>query len=250
MVDNRLTSIINNRTCFVYAHGSSLSEIEEKIVQYKNNDICHCSLNYFSLIEDHILSKINKHLDIVYDSSTVAPSFQSSFDNVRIPRLQTFLNRKENNLFISTKGLMQRDIYISGYTKFYEINKDKILLVDDFKINLNVPNSLTLLIASLVLGGASKILLFGCDGYRGNQESNINSFYKPELQAKERLIAVGNTSNSDIILDTNNFELKFWEKILQYCEQYGIVCPPIYNCSSKSIYNHIKKIDVTQIMEN
>jgi len=57
-----------------------------------------------------------------------------------------------------------------------------------------------------------KIVLFGYDGYWGNYQENINSFYRPEDIAIERKYAVGNTVDSDVAKDTTNFNSYFWNK--------------------------------------
>ena len=115
---------------------------------------------------------------------------------------------------------------------------------------MEVPNSLTLLIGLMAISGAKKIILFGVDGYKGKHEDNLQSFYKPELQKQERILAEGGENRTGIVQDTSNFENKFMRHYKAYCVRYSVDPPTeIINCSPISIYKIFKKVNYDEIKE-
>jgi len=233
-----LTNIIQNRTVAICAHGKSLEILEERITELKDYNICWASLNLFTIVEDYILSKIDKKLDLMLDSSTIAQQLMKRFEEERrIPRLEKFLSRPEKNLWLTTEGLLRDQLRPLGYGEFLERFRHKILVLDKVYYPMHVPNSVSLLICAAAIGGAKKIVLFGYDGYWGTYQENINSFYKPEEIAIERQYSIGNTIDSDISKDTTNFNNYFWGIYLKWCAKYEIKPVEIFNCSSDSLYN-------------
>jgi len=248
---NALKKIINNRTCFILAHGKSIEKLEEKIVDLKKYNICYVSLSLFNVIEEFILSKINKHLDIVFDSATVSDSFLVNYEKVRLNRLSKFLERKENNLWITTFGIERDSIRGLNNNWFLEKHQNKMFIVDyifpsSLRGNLmSVPNSVCLLIASLLYGGAKKIILFGFDGCL-KQENNLDTYYKPEYHKEEHLLATGKEGNTGLYRDTLNFQQVFPILLHQYRNLFKNNAE-ILNCSPNSAYTVIKKISYEEL---
>lgn len=238
-----LYNIIRNRPVAVLAHGKSLETLEKNIQQYKHLDICWVSLNLFTMVEDFILKKINKQLDIVLDCASVAVSFYQKYNAIRIPRLDSYLNRTNNNLWITTLGLIRDEIKPINQDFIYR-HFHKTLMIDElvYPQMLDVPNSITLLLCTMAIGKAQKIIIFGLDGYNGKYEDNINSFYKPELHKQERLLAVGSIQASGVPRDTSDFNNRFIKIFKEYCKNYNINPPLMVNCSPNSVYTVIPKI--------
>jgi hypothetical protein len=249
---SKLTNIINNRIVCIMVHGASIERLEDTIESLKDYNLCWASLGLFTTMEDYILNKINKKLDIVMDCSTVAEHLQENYEeNIRLPRIQGFLERNMDNLWITTHGLI-RDVVSKRRPQWLEIYKDKIFEVDNLfpKDNLSfymsVPNSLTLFTAAIIAGQASKIILFGCDGYI-DSANNLHTYYKAMLQRKERYNALGYTTDDGIVRDSKNFELRFDGWLENYKKLFNNNME-IVNCSPNSIYTHIKKIDYYQLL--
>lgn len=245
-----IETIINNRVVCVMVPGKSIEELENKIEEYRDCDICWVSLNLFTVMEDYILSKINKKLDIILDCSTVAESLSSQFERIRLPRIEDFLKRSDNNLWLTTHGFI-RDIVTIHKPNWLSLYDNKIMIIDSIfpKDNIaqymSVPNSLTLLIACLVAGKAKKIILFGLDGCK-TTSNNISTYYKPEMQAKDKILAVGDVKDVGIPRDSNNFEIKFTQLFNTYKSLFNHELE-IYNCSPNSEYNCITKINYDQV---
>ena len=164
---HKLKVLINDRPVAILAHGKSIKELENYIEKFQKYDICWTSLGVFNMMEDFILSKINKKLDIVYDSATVSGGLLEYYETkVRLPRIREFVTRNVNNVWITTEGVIKDSVYKYD-PALYLHNKDKITIVDRLFFArrpadyMDVPNSLTLLIASMLAGNCSKIILFG-----------------------------------------------------------------------------------------
>ncbi len=65
----RLRRVINKRPVAIILHGPSVTELEERITELDDCDICYFSLNAFRVPEKHILQKINRNLSIVMYSA-------------------------------------------------------------------------------------------------------------------------------------------------------------------------------------
>lgn len=251
----KLKRIINNRVVCILAHGKSIEQLEQNIEQFKDLDICWASVGLFTIMEDFILSKINKHLDIVFDCASVSESNMNYYENeVRLPRLEKFLSRNENNLWITTHGIIRDILKGLNKTDFLDKFRNKIFVVDSlFPTNtshyMSVPNSITLLIASAIAGGAKRIILFGFDGYKGDPEKGIDSYYKSEFHIQERLKALGSVIDEGINRDTINFEnnfIKIWTEYVFLFKREGKL--GIVNCSPNSCYSVIPKTDYEEVI--
>lgn len=256
---NKITEIIKGRTVAIMAHGSSIYKLEDYITKLKDYDICWTSLNQFTVMEDFILNKINKQLEIVFDTASVSSVFLDSFENnVRLPNLYNFLKRDTNNLWATSFGIIRDSVkefrpeWIAkvwqneGLGEDKGIFSDKIQIVDqlvekeEVQHLMDVPNSLCLFLATLVASNVSKIILFGVDGYK-KEECPSQVCYQPELTKEYRKAAIGNESDAGITRDTRNFEARFPSLLQWYRERFknNVL---IYNCSPNSYISVIEKI--------
>jgi len=240
-----MIKVINNKICCVLAHGKSIEKLEDFIINLKDYNICWVGIGLFTIFEEFILSKINKHLDIVFDCASVADSFLYKYENkVRLPRLEKFLEREENNLWVTTWGII-RDSVKKFKADWLIKYKSKIFVVDNIfpqnKIGfyMSVPNSVCLLIAFLLFAQAKKIILFGLDG--SLKENNIDTYYKSEYHKKEHLAALGSIGNTALKRDTLNFNNKF-PTLLNLYRQLFNNNAEIINCSPNSKITVIKNI--------
>lgn len=251
---NYLKNIINNRTVCLMAHGASIKQLETHIYDLKDKDICWVSLGVFDMMEEYILSRINKHLSIIFDCATVPHARTEHYEKMsRIPRLEPFLKRNEDNLWITSHGLI-RDSVKLYYNYFLDEFNDKILQVDDLfpphEISkwMDVPNSITLFIGALLAGNAKQIIIFGLDGYLGEIYKGIDSYYKPDLIRIERQIALGSDQDPGINRDTKGFEERFLNIFKSQQNLFNNFCP-IFNCSPSSLYEMIPKINYSQLKD-
>lgn len=251
----KLSTIINERICCVLAHGKSLYELEEKIVQLKDKDLCWIGMGQFTPSEKFILSKIDKQFDVIYDSASVSASKIEMYEtNVRLPRIDEFLNRNDKKLWITTHGIIRDSIKNINQNWFLDKHINQIVIVDELfppkeiKKWMSVPNSITLCIASLLACGASKIITFGLDGFCDEAKYIIESYYAPEWARIERTAALGSPIAHDINRDTANFRERF-PNILKDYRWFFANDASILNCSPNSVHRFPQKINYTQLLE-
>ena len=248
----KLSQIINNRTVFILSHGASIISLENTIQEYKDIDVCWVSLGLFTNMEKYILSKINRRLDIVFDCASCPDGCIKNYEmNYRFPRLKEFLNRPDNNLWITTTGL-KRDSIVPYGPEMLQYGAKTFLVDSIFPANqiglwMDVPNSLTLLIAAMIAGQAKKIFIFGMDGYANNFETKlIDTYYRPEEQLQDRLAAYGLDKETGISRDTYNFRKRFPILLKNYQRLFRNNCQ-IYNVSPGSLYQCPEKIKYEQV---
>ncbi|PIR72383.1 MAG: hypothetical protein COU42_01390 [Candidatus Nealsonbacteria bacterium CG10_big_fil_rev_8_21_14_0_10_36_24] len=61
----RLRKVINKRPVVIILPGSSVRELEQRIRELKDCDVCYLGLSGFWIIEKYILEKINRNLSVV-----------------------------------------------------------------------------------------------------------------------------------------------------------------------------------------
>ena len=249
---DKLKRIINNRVVGLIARGGSLEELEKRIEEYKDLDICWASLNLFTPAEDFILKKINKTLSIVSDCTNL--SNRDYFEpNVRRPRLERFLARQEDNL-LQISNTVIADL---EYTKQHDIlttYKDKIITIDQVFTGEGYsqdlwkapPNSITLLLASLIAGHAKKIIMFGYDGFNGDNNLAINTYYKEYLERDERVKATGRFQVGSLVTDSRDFNRR-WNDIYELYKQTYKSNTEVVNCSPSTMFTCIRRIDYDNI---
>lgn len=236
---------IKDRICAIMLPGKSITRLEEKIHDLEEYNLCWCSMTSFPMMEKFILNKINKKLDVVFECNEVK-NWQDYNLQIRIPRMDEYLKRKNNYLITSSEVLSKLNKL--NREELYYIYKNKIYVVQDCR-KVDVPNGLALFIELLTKFGAKRIILFGCDGYKGKEGEDIDTYYRPEIRAIERKIGFGTEKASHLHSDTADFEGTFYPKYNKYCEERKIKPIEIINCSPISVINIFKKVNYEQIEE-
>ena len=247
----KLSNIIRNRPAFLLLHGGSLVELEQHVHNFADADVCWVGTGLFTNHEKFITSKIGKNLDIVVDMASVPDGFRANYElNVRLPRLYDYLARPDANAWVTSHGII-RDCVNPWMPKLHQ-HDNKIMVIDDLfpKVQIgkwmDVPNSTTLAIAALLAGGASRIFIFGMDGYKGDVATGVKSYFHPETHEIERTVALGSNQDPGINRDTNNFEARFPVIRNRYYSLFGNNAP-IYNVSPNSVYTILPKIGTHQV---
>jgi hypothetical protein len=235
--------LIDNRIVAICLHGNSIEELEKRIYEFQDFNICWTSVGQWELIENHILSKINKELEITFDTAEVEKPIRFEILR-RIPRLKEYLSRSTNNFHIT-----MRHLSISGLREKIgcSIEKDyasKIIYSEDICPAYAFCVSFPLFITSLWALGAKKIILFGCDGSR---ENSINTYFHPEEVAIEKKIADNETFN--LSGDCGWVAGGFPRIIESFSRDTGMKPPEVINCSLKSIHTLYPIMSYDQTIE-
>lgn len=251
---NKLQQIINGRAVCLLAHGKSIENLESYIEKVDSPNICWMGLGLFPLFEKHILSKVNRKLDIVFDCATVPHARLDHYEPIRLGRVHEFLNRPQDNVWLTTHGLIRDSVKPYMPILIEEWYKDKIFQIDslfpssEIQKWMDVPNSMTLAIGAALAGGASKVFIFGMDGYTGDLSKGLDSYYCKEEHRKERMSALGRLEDPGINRDTGGFEGRFPKILKNYRALFGNLAP-VYNVSPVSVYTVLPKIQYEQLEE-
>jgi len=242
-----IRSLINNKIVCVTCLGNSIEELEKRIDIFKKKYVVWVGLGQFDIIQDNILTKIKSRFSIVFDTATVPEEFRKNYEvETRLPRIIKYFRDTNDSLWLTSDGLVRDSIkpYMPDLLAQYQ---HKIIVIDNMfpKNNrrnyMEVPNSVCLLIGSLLYGRPKKIIIFGLDGYDGDPKQNLISYYKPDLVLQEHLAALGQDWDPGIKRDTKEFIDRFSYHLRLYEDLFNHRCE-IYNCSPKSLYTVPQKI--------
>ncbi len=229
-----LRKIIRGRPVAILAAGPSIAELEKRIGELRQADICYFGMNSFFVQEDHILQKISKHFSVI--AAGANQGLPPVFD-----RIVGFLNRNRDNLFVSSFyesrfDLLGKDFDLKKFLREYD---EKLLFVSARTgratpssrqpLHFPIGNTLAGLILLALIGKASKIVLFGADGFC--RKDVLEHYYRPAE------ILVVPVPNEALILDTNrHFNPVLPAAVHRIYQAYGLPPVEILNCSEKSFY--------------
>jgi len=226
----RIKQKINNRTVAILSHGKSIEELEDKIYQFKDKDVCWVSFNYWQLMEEFVLSKIDKKLDIILDCAN-AETLEYE-EAIRIPFISKLLKR--NTLVLSLQKVLDGWSVIKQ--KLYQ---DRIVLLDKHFDISTVANTLVLLIYAIAQSNPKEILLFGVDGYI-EEDDGLSSYYKPDFQLFRRL-AIRLDNKATLKRETNAFNNTFFSNYKKLFNKEYTISTINYSKDSKiTIFNKEK----------
>jgi len=233
---NHLRKIIYGRPVVILAAGPSINELEKRISELRDADICYFGLNSF-IQETYILQQIEKHLSVYMDSCYKNIPFT-------IKNIIDFLNRDEDNMFISSFwldafGLLDNDFdlnqFLSKYDRkliFFYLIKERTVPDSDHPLHFYLGNSLQMLIQLAMLGKASRIVLFGADGYC---KENIEKYYYRQGE-------YGTSPRENLIHDTKWFNATMPIATRNIYKTYNLAPIDILNCSENSFYTPFPKV--------
>jgi len=249
-----LRKTINKKPVVIILPGSSVKELEQRIEELSNCDVCYASLNDFWAIEKHILNKTNKHLSIVMCASSPSRGINEIID---------FLERKEDNFVISSKKsfsffpkYMPKDFNLNEFIQKYDkkllfhVGVDTSLILTLWaglfprfpskKNPLHFPaqNSLSILIFWAIIGQASKIVIFGGDGGRISKK---DLFFREQDNENRNF-----DEDWRLMVDTEVFNAVMPLILKKIYKTYNIKTVDIINCSEKSHYTPFRKLSYEQ----
>lgn len=241
-----LRKIIAGRPVAILAAGPSIKELEKRIDELRDLNICYLGINRFFIQENYILQKIDKHFSII---TVTLPTPDEGLLPPVLDKVINFLDRDDNNMLVSglsnfhsnSRELINPDFNLQKFFDKYDkkllfsaVGDDKISPEDDRPLHLMHSNSLGIMIFWATIGKASKIILFGADGY--TTENTGDSFY----HLKEYGVA---WPLEALVIDTN----KGFNPIVPICLQniyktYHVEPVPTLNCSEVSFLTPFPKV--------
>ena len=241
---SKLREIINNRICAVIAHGKSVEELDKRIAEFKDFNLCWCGMNYFEPTEA-ILNKIGKQFEIVFDCSQTE-NFKNYELNWRLPKLRKYLSRDTNNCFVTlgaTLGQLWQNI---GIGEFKTLFQNKIVYGESLGFDTDqFCVSLPLFITCLIVEKAKAIIVFGMDA----NVNGINGYYKPELMVEDKKMAGHEKFVIHVKGDAHNINTSYPEMLNKILSNKGINKPEIINVSPNSDVTIFKKMNYNEILQ-
>lgn len=245
----KLRKIIDGRPVAILAAGPSITELENRISEFRHVDICYFGLNNFFVQETHILQQIDRHMSVVMCSSREGiPEVIKSIFN--------FLNRDEDNMFISsfwrdTFELLDTSFSLNqfldtygGKLLFFSLGLERTIPNSNYPLHFIISNSLLVLIQLALIGKAASIVLFGADGHC--EESAKEYYYRQnEYDPQKWPLARWGINN-----DTKHYFNPIASiAIRNTCKTYDLAPIDILNCSEKSFYTYFPKISYDDAFE-
>lgn len=244
----KLQKIVDGRPVAILAAGPSINELEKRISELRHADICYFGLNSF-VPETYILQQIDKHVSVYMDSCC-------NNIPITIKDIIDFVNRDEDNMFVSslwldtlwldTFGLLDSDFnlnqFLSKYDRrliFFCLSLNRAVPNSNRPLHFNYTNSLLILIQLAIIGKASRMVIFGADGFC--EKAVEEYYYRPgeyEIMPRENLIR-----------DTNNFNSIAPIAIRNVYKTYNLAPIDILNCSEKSFYTPFPKVSYDDAFE-
>lgn len=235
----RLRRIINSRRVAIILHGVSATELEERIGELQDCDICYCSVGRFWIIEEHILEKIGRRLSVVMCSADPSGiSYGAGIDVV-----VNFLER-EGNTFISS----QESFLFRGMNEFIKNYDEKLLFHETvmgpgYELFFHVPSaeyplhfpllpSVAILLSLVIIGGASKVAIFGADGGRISKDALYYRESELSFPGSEQVL----------FNDAGQFNAHMQGLLERMYQTYNIAPVEIVNCSLRSHYTPFEKL--------
>lgn len=239
-----LREIVAGRPAAILVSGPSLKELEARIGELRQADICYFGLNSF-VPETHILPQIDQHLSIFMCSALR--------DNpILIKDITSFLNRDEDNMFVSSfwrntfDGVgddFDLNQFLSIYDKkliFFYLSYSRTVPNRNYPLHLISGTSLQILIQLAIISKASKIVLFGADG--GYEDSAEKHYYRQgeyKHSPRENLIRDAKMAFNPIVPIS----------IRNTYDTYKISPIDILNCSENSLYTSFPRVSYDDAFE-
>jgi len=253
----RLRLIINGRPVAIVLQGYSATTLEERITELKDCDICYASINYFWVIEKYILEKINRNLSIVMCAAALGLGTE-------ISNIISFLERQELNLLFSVKMAFHLAAMPQGFdlTRFMAKYDEGLLLFDcvypflcdeapelfnrfpsaEFPLHFVAANSLSALLSLIVIGKASRVVIFGADG--GRVDPSGLYFRESELDTHRNP-----GTDQSLVADTKTFNIRMLPLLRKIYQIYNLKPVEIINCSERSHYTPFRKLSYNEAFD-
>ncbi|MFC1988626.1 hypothetical protein ACFLVJ_02200 [Chloroflexota bacterium] len=254
----RLRRIINKRPVAILLRGPSIAELEERITELADCDICYFTSNVFGVQERNILKQINQKLSLIICAA--APGAQ--FDDII-----AYLERPEDNVLLSEKDSFHRlgmppefdyNKFIGKYNEKLLFFKSQISTIAanvgvflevpnrEYPLHFPLQNSFAALLSLAIIGEAPLVAVFGGDGGRIN---TVDLHYRETDPEYLKFKPVKEVVEHSIVDDTKVFNLTMPSLLTRLYEVYNLRPVDIINCSERSHYTPLRKLSYAETFE-
>jgi len=221
-----------NKPVFILAHGTSITELESWIDQYKDLDVYWASFNYFMTTEE-ILNLVGLHTNILYVYCQLGYKINKEY-------FLNYFNSGDDRVAIINNIVHIMNIFPS----LKESYKTKMLV---WNTNVNGGTLMNFMVTLMQIG-FKRLCLFGVDGYG----DGVRTHYKQSYRAKRFPVVFNNiTINLSNYYDVLNMLWTDTKKLNNiggyYLKEYKNV--EINNCNPESLVTCFDKIKYNQVKE-
>lgn len=233
-----LRSIIDGRPVAILAAGPSIRQLEERIGELRDANVCFFGLNDFTVQETHILVRIARRFSVVMCSAREhMPEYIGS--------IVDFLSREEDNMFVSSYWRNTFELMGNGFDLrtflgkydhkllFFGVVPRRDVPNSFHPLHFTVSNSLLVLVQLAAIGGAPGIVLFGADGYSGDTERH--AYYRGQGDSDD-------ARRESLKLDVDRYFNPIASIAMKNVSQTYEVRPGIVNCSESSYLTPFPKV--------
>lgn len=221
-----LRSLVAGRTVGLLLHGSSVGALSRYQTTIQAADNVWAGLNHFSLLENQLLAPAGKNMSVVFCCADGEVTR-------RLPDLTSFLQRPAQTLLIT------RPDHLTAHQDSL-VQYQSQILTTDLPALWPYPNSLTLFLRLLIPCRPRRIVLFGADGYLGEDDDALPTYFGSDQFKQEGRL-------SGVLRDTLLFNAHFPALLARWRTTHGPDFPEILNCSPGSLLNGIPVIDRNQL---
>ena len=243
----RLQRIVSGRDVALLCHGPSVSQLESVIDRLAGLNICFVSFNRFAVVETHLLGRIDRHIDIIAETSATETAGYIDY-------IAAFLDRDEDNLMLTSRQALSLLAYPRNIEDQHE---NKLLFFEMHTNKLATPrspfhflpgNTLSVLLPVIQIARPSRVFLFGADGHVSDDRDP--TYYRMEsLEFAEGAALDEEEARGRLAQDTNQFNDVCDLQTLCLTGLFGAPEAPVYNCSQHSHYQPYPRIPVADGIE-
>lgn len=206
----RLGALVAGRTVGLLLHGSSVAGLADHGPDLAAAGTVWAGLNHFRLLEDRFLAPAGRTMSVVFCCADGEVAR-------RLPDLAALLDRPPPRLLITRPD--QFDLHRPALSPH-----GPSVLLESLPALWPYPNSLTLFLRLLVRCGPRRIVLCGADGYLGEDDNALPTYYGSEQFKREGRL-------SGVLRDTLLFNAHFPALLARWRAAAGANFPEILNCS-------------------
>jgi hypothetical protein len=221
----RLAAHARGRTVGFLLHGSSVAELANHVASLPRQDVVWVGLNHFTLLEDRCLRPGGCEFSVVICCADNAVKR-------RLADLQAFLGRPRPRLLIT------RPDQLAEFAQLLAPHRASIAL-QSLPPLWPYPNSLTMFLRLLVQARPRRIVLFGCDGYLGDDDVSLKSYLGAEQFVRDK-------HPDGVLLDTLMMNAHLPRILNRWRARLGDAFPEIVNCSPGTVIRAFPTIDYLQ----
>ena len=221
----KLARLVSGKTVAFLLHGSSIAEFSEHATLLAERDVVWVSLNHFTVLEERFLRPLGRELSIVFCCA-------DGEVERRHVALQEFLERPGERLLIT------RPDHVAQLPSVFGSHPERVL-EERLPPLWPYPNSLTLFLRLLVQAQPRRTVLFGCDGYLGDDDDSLPTYVGAEQFIREKRY-------SGVLLDTLLTNAHLPRILAQWRARLGSAFPEIVNCSPTTVIQGFPVIDYAQ----